>query len=219
MFIDSNIQSAPGWGSHVQSDGSDVGGWDPAVYTIDQTFPPSCRFFLQGTKKQGSLPTVDWYIARPVQANTGNLQLNFSLTPNTNLLNNYLFETDCKLSIDEYTYNFSLQVLVGSWKLEISNQKGDWVDTGFTVPPFVPGVATQYELVYRFNTTTKLYSILTASIGGQAFEIPSSLGNLTAIKTGWTDTLIQMQRSLTEEAGDANQSASDQLDACELIWS
>jgi hypothetical protein len=220
MNIDPNIQSLPGWKSHVQSDGSNVGGYDPAVYSIDQTFPPSCRFFLQGTKKQGAYPTVDWYINRPIQANTGNLQLNFGITPNTNLANMALFETDLKLSIGGYTYNFSLQVLTGTWVLEISNQAGNWVSTGFKVPPFLPGVLTPYELAYRFNETTKLYSLPTAVINGELFEIPASLGNLTAIKTGWADgALIQQQRSLTPAAGNADLSASDQLDNCELVWS
>jgi hypothetical protein len=219
IIVDGNLELQP-WSLNIPSNGSDIGGVDPAAYSLDQSFD-EVEQYLEGTTQQGGYPTIEAYIKRSILTNTGNVSLSFDLLPNLNLLNEYLYETDLILAYSGFKYNMSLQVVWGAkgGDLQIANEGGGWVSTGLVVPFFSPNVSVHYLITYQFNVTTKKYSTLAAVINNQLFQISANLQNLTAQVSNWAETaVIQQQRTLTVTAGSAGKSASDRLKNIQLTW-
>lgn len=189
MIVDSDLQLRPDWEKHV---GPDIGGISPDVSGWDQSNPPYMRFFAQGKAYS------DWLAAihRPILPNTGNLQLSFDLMVDS-LAGTYAqaLEFDTRLSIAGFNYNFSSQVnYAEGGKLQISDVKGNWVDSG-AVPGKLPILMPiRFLYVYKFDTIKKTYSTVSVSIAGKKYLIPARLQNLAAQPLKWDDSCsLQVQ--------------------------
>jgi hypothetical protein len=219
IIYDSKLELQP-WSLNIPSNGSDIGGCDPASYSLDQSFD-EVALELQGTTQQGGYPTIEGYIKRSIPANTGNVSLSFDLLPSVNLLNEYLYETDLIIAWSGYKYNLSLQLVAvaNGYSLQVADLNGDWAVTGIIVPAFLPVQSVHYLIIHQFNITTKKRSTIAAVINNQLFLIPSQFQNIAATSTNWEDVaIVQQQRTLTPAAGNAGKSASDRLVNIELAW-
>lgn len=196
MITDPNFHRTAVFGKHVQSDGSQIapGSPDPLNAGYLQA-PPGFPTGLLTHSEGIAYAAVEFYTKRPVQANTGRLQLDFTLADMGSFYtDSQVKETDTKLCIGGKMFNFSAQRIAKTNMMQISNQPGNWVDTGFIAPPFVPGVPLAHSFVYGFDVVTGRYAFQEMTIGGVPFVIPFLLEELVDIATTWPDSAyLQLQ--------------------------
>jgi hypothetical protein len=230
MTSDPNLQMQLGWKDHVESDGSNVGGCDPASYLREQQFPPAAQFYLQGTtqKGKGLCPTVEWYIERQIPANSGAVSIVLDeMIGYDTFSNGHALERDLILLIADaatkktWKYNLSFDIYIeGGWKLRVSDAKGDWVDTGLSCGPLAAGICHHIELFHAFDVTKKTFGTKAVAIDGVLYLIPAQFQGIAAEETNWTAGLaiLQVQQEMTAKAGDAGLAMSQELLRADLVW-
>jgi hypothetical protein len=194
--VQPNIHLASGWATHVNSDGSQIappGTPDPVGgYGMVQGLPgdPTAALFWMGNPNVANpaYACVEYYIKMATQANSGRLVLDFDLTPGADFVANaWIKETDTKFVKSGKMFNLSLQRIMKTNGIQISNQPGSWVDTGFTAPPFVAGVPLHHKYIYGFDIAKDLYGIQEIIIGGVQFLVPFVLEDISDLPTTWAD--------------------------------
>lgn len=186
-------------------DPAQVGGTGtPTSFGYDQSFP-TMRFWTQGAKYNNWLAAI----ARPILPNTGNLQLSFMVMFDNPLAGEVQArEFDTRVSISNWNYNFSSQInMAEGGHLQISNQSGGWVDTGIVLD-LAPEAWHTFVYDYAFNVTTHKYSILSVTVDGIMYLIPTTLQNLTATQPSppWEDSCsLQVQLDIGSAGGGFSQ--------------
>lgn len=220
MIIDSNLQSLPGWGTHTQADGSNIGGVPPKSYGFIQSpagSPGAMLFYTSGSTVPGGYADWEAYLARPILPNKGNLAYSLFLSVDQNAANAaQAIETDVILWTGGYKYNFSLQNnYAEGGHIQIANASGGWVDTGFN--PGKYALDTEISFEAAFNLATKTGGIRSISLDGQIFTVPAPLNNIAASKTPWPGegVFVQIQLDLTAAAG----AYSILINNAQLAWS
>lgn len=192
MFIDSGILRSP-LSTHVQSDGSNIGGCDPASYGFVSLPGPDGGVYMhsQGTTKPGGYPAWMLYPTqlRPVLPNTGNLEFSFDLiVDEANSTAANVRETDVILVTGGYKYNFSgQQNITEGGMIQIADSKGNWVDTGIKLGILSPNVRHSLSWKYSFDTTKHTGSVVSFALDGVGYSIPTSLQNIPASVCNWTE--------------------------------
>lgn len=222
MIIDDNIQLLPNWKTHVQTDGSNIGGVPPRSYGMILSPPKSPNgllFFTNGSSVAGGYADWEAYISRPLQTNTGILQLDFDLTVDKNSTTAaQAIETDTILCINGWNYDFSMQLnYAEGGKVQIDKAGGGWVDVGGGPGKLTPDVPHHYSLVYEFDITKQTGSVVAIQIDG-VFYIPgASLRNLPAQNKKWADgAILQIQQDLSPKGSG---SFSMLLENVKYTWS
>lgn len=188
-----DIQSAPGWKTHVQSDGSQVapGSPDPTNYGFVQGVPgyPAALLLYQDG---GAFSVVEAYNKIPVPAGTKQIVFDFRLAIDdpTQL---WVMETDSILITGGKKYNHSVQRVMKTNMMQVSNQAGGWVDTGIIAPAFQAGVPMRHTFVYGFDASTGAYGTQSFVIDGQSFIVPFAAEERTAVPTTWASEFIYPQ--------------------------
>lgn len=221
MIIENELQTRPDWEIKV---GPDIAGEPnpalPTDYGIDQSFPPIMRLYTAGPARSDG-KSADWMAALhgPILPNTGNLTLRFDMMVDNNAGAVQAREFDTRVSIAGDNYNFSTQINeAAGGKLQISDAKGNWQDTGDVIPPFIPGVWNEFEFAYQFNPVFKTYSTADVTVNGTRYMIPPALWAIPVTRPTplWADSCsIQLQLDLSPKGGKFAQ----QFNHVQLEWS
>ncbi len=202
MLID-RLDAATPFSFHAQSDGSNIGGVDPAAYGI-QPLPapvPSWLAWTSGTTKAGGYPAVEFYPAaspsrnakalpRPILPNSGNLALSFSAMLSASAAQGgNVFETDILLVAEDRKHNLSGQRHIQKDAKGLYGQIdiGNWTDTGLRAGPFRPSIAHPIRWVYSFDLAAGKCSVISYSADGQVLEVPAALGGMPAEPCSWPE--------------------------------
>ena len=196
MILYPNLEAAPDW--QVLT-GSNIGGISPDKFGINQK-PGYIEFYTVGK------PYADFLAALhlPLQPNVQNLSLQFELClDGVAAYCAQALEFDTRVSIAGWNYNFSSQINyeeVGM--LQIVNAAGKWIDTG-GVPGILPAHTwIPFKYTYTFDTTKHVFSLVAATINGNAYTIPSALKNVAASTLDWADSCsLQVQLDLNSGGG------------------
>lgn len=221
MILDTELQLTPGWKTHTQADGSNIGGVPPLSYGFLQgipSAPTAMLFHAQGSTVAGGYADWEAFIDRPVLPNTGNLSLSFDLTVDGNAAQYaQAIEVDTILCVGGFKYNFSQQLsYAADGVIDIAQASGGWVSTGIVLGKLPAFVAHHFLFTYAFNVKTHSYSFVSVTVDGVVYPIPSALQNLTAQSTTWADgAMLQVQQDLNAQAGQF----SMLIDNAQFAWS
>src|ERR1700733_11113999 len=157
MFTD-NFSDAV-WLTHVQSDGSQIGGCDPLKYGV-QPIPGKRLSLLLSTEgssdpKGAEYPAFMAYpsIPRAIPPNTGNVSQSFKFTVGGNLAGMNVLETDLLLVIGGWKFNGSCQFVQGKG-YEIVDADGEWQSANVNpIGKLSANLKYEAEITYVFNTT------------------------------------------------------------------
>lgn len=186
---DLNFHLTATFQTHVQSDGSNIapGAADPTncgVVLGVPGHPAGLLVFNDGPK----FAAMEAYAHRPLQAGATRLEFSYDVTDYGSFYSDgWVHETDTILVSKGKKYNVSAQRLAKNNMIQISDQTGKWVDSGFVAPPLVPGVPLHHSFVYGFDLTSERYAIETITIGPVEFLVPFALKECTAVATTWAD--------------------------------
>jgi hypothetical protein len=213
MISDSNLETQTGWKYHL---GGNIGGSAPVEFGIDQAFPAiGSRFYVSGVK--GQYCDGEAYIERPWQKTTGKVNLQFDVMVDSNYFSNsQAIEFDTRFETpDGYDFNCSSQIVTANGKLQISDAKGGWADTGFIAGPLTQGVWHRFLYQYAFDSMKHLYGITSISIDGQTYYIPGNMQGLAGSKLNWTPgAILQVQLDVNSGGG----SFSHFMKGISYIW-
>ena len=203
------IQSMSGWGFHLPNDGSKIGGVQPTTYGFEQGLPEDEQAMLVFV---GGVPyaTYEVYRSIPLPANAAvpsiiGAILSFDLMPDARVpLGNQIVETDfLYTSSIGLTHNCSVQRhFIEKEMMQVSDQTGHWVDSGFTAPPLTADVWHTHKFYYSFDLNKGRYGTQAMQIDGSLGIVPFQLQGLTPIAKGWAPGLmIQIQTTLNKNPG------------------
>jgi hypothetical protein len=193
-IIDASIETLP-WEKHV---GKDIGGVSPTSYGWND-LAEARELYIAGPAY------ADWLAAchRAILPNDGNLSLVFDvMTDSAAPQVAQALEFDTRLSVLGLNYNFSSQFnyQTGAW--QISDDKGNWVNTGWKPGKFQPDIWYGVQFDYSFNLAAKKFAYLGARAGVKQFLVPSALQNISPIPLNWADSCsLQMQLDLSSTGG------------------
>jgi len=187
----------------VQSDGSQIGGTDPAQYGcyVVPGAEPALLLYTSGTTvKGGAWPAAEWYLPpQPVQLNTGHFSLEYQLLVGAAMQTaGNVFETDTILIYQGYKYNLSLQRHTTDGRIDI----GNWTDTGLRLKALQPNTAYDVVIAYEFDTTKHTCSVLSYAVGDETSIIPARLRGMAATKTTWAEGALPQVQMGSLPAGD-----------------
>jgi len=197
-----NIERNP-WLNHNGTQGA---GGCPAKEADCWQMGDGTVFSIKGCT-QAMNANVLWYPASKLAPtpNCTNFRLTYDLVVDTNGSSVWARERDLRISDGEYDYNFSCQLLArsdGNYELDISNQSGGWVATGFNVPPLAQGVVHHFVHEGVFNFVQKLYYYELIEIDYVPYVIPGKLQGLEPTKLGWpAGFYLQFQQDVEYQAG------------------
>ncbi len=201
MLIDDNFQAQPS-GTHVPSDGSQIGGVDPTTPYAPIVLPNGALYSaIESAPVPGQYPTVMTYFDRPVLNPTGSsLTLDFDLYLGPGYPTSVnAVETDTILVTAGATptttvkRNLSLQNIRGQMYLILSNA---WA----AIPGATPGLFTQgaryhHTISYAFGPDSA--AILSVAINDTVYEVPSSMQKADISASNWSPVAaMQLQQSL-----------------------
>jgi hypothetical protein len=188
MITDKSIQSVP-FKTHVQSDGSMIGGISPASYNALTVPGPDHALLLStsgNTDPQGKqYPAWMWYPAavRPVLPNTGNCSATWRSCVSGNLSAINVNETDVIFVITgadgkKFKYNGSVQRQASQGYM-VADKNGNWLPTGVNPGPFVADQQRVMQASYLIDTVGHTISVAQI-VDGTVFAIPASLQKVPA---------------------------------------
>jgi len=157
------------------------------------------RFFTIQGATQSTNANVLWYQALPFVAGVSNFLLEYDLGVDSNEANVWARERDFRVSNVGEDANFSCQLLKNAkgYELDISNQSGSWVNTGFTVPSLSPSALHHFQHIGYFDMEQNVYSYELIVIDGVAYPIPAKLQQLKTTHLGWPSGIYpQFQQDL-----------------------
>jgi hypothetical protein len=205
-ITDPNIHLRQNWNSHVQTDGSNIGGVPPLHYGMVRGLagnPGSTLFYTEGSSVPGGYADCEFYTSRPVMPNTGNLSLTVQFAVDENhAVNAQALELDTILCLGGYNYNGSLQINnAEEGMVQIAKADGGWVDTGFKVD-VAPNKAHVLVVLYGFDSGKKVSSVVSVGFDGDYYPISPTLQNIPAQQKNWSDgAIFQVQLDLNKLAG------------------
>lgn len=211
-LIDSEIQLQLAWKSHVQTDGSDIGGVPPESYAtlLSPAGSPTGRlFYAQGSTVKGGYADVEFYTSRPVLPNSGRLQLTYTLTVDQNsTVFAQSIETDSIICIPDdkgviWNYDGSLMIDVSKGgQVNVDKAGGGWVPTGIVLGSIMPDVPHEVVVSYLIDTTNKVLSVIGYQFDSKFYAVTTAGQKLPAVAKEWAEgVLFQVQLGLTAAAG------------------
>jgi hypothetical protein len=208
MLVD---PTAP-WQTHIPTDGSGIASPTTPVPTkYGVTYAPPFHSDAYLFETVGPAWSVwEAYRLEKVAAPTTapfSLQLSFELMVSAAFLkHSHLVETDTIFcSPDGFNSNLSIQRRQDTGQMQLADQQGNWVDSGFIPPPLTPD--TWHSHLFRYLIDPVRYTAGTQAmvIDGQLFMVPQRLQGLHAVKQNWTPgALFQAQSCLNETGGASN---------------
>jgi hypothetical protein len=196
-ICDTDLHLRADWENHV---GINIGGTQPTSYGT--VLLPNARQFFTAGKAYS-----DWLAAihRPICPNTGYLTLSFELMTDAACYDQaQALEFDTRISIASLNYNLSSQFnYFEGGAFQITDVRGNWIDSGWKPGKFVPYVWYPITLRYGFDVAKKAYSFLSANNGvGSPYVIPKVLQGLPAQPLAWADSCsLQVQLDLAAAGG------------------
>jgi hypothetical protein len=191
MIKDTQLQAINPYITHVNSDGSNIGGVDPLSYQVT-TIPGSKSKLLLSTagnsdKTGKGYPAFLWSLKpRPILPNSGTFSMSYSFMLGGDLTGANVFETDTIFILNKTKYNLSLQRHIKSGQIDI----GNWTDTTLRFAPLVVNKKYKIILNYVFNITT--CAVVSYSEDGVVSVIKN--GTQAAIPSNWsTGAIPQIQ--------------------------
>ncbi len=190
MFKDTGIQADPTGRTHVQSDGSSIGGVDPASYSAKSVIGKKNALLLStsGTTQLGKYPAFMWYCApRAVPPNTGRLTMKYKFKVRGGLVGINVFETDTILILKcadgvVRKFNLSLQRHAANGQIDI----GNWTDSGIRMTPLALNFTYKISVAYSFDVVKNVCSVLSyADNVSGAKAVPAALQNMPATPSNW----------------------------------
>ncbi len=192
MIVDDLLQALPGK-SHVQSDGSQIGGVDPAKYGWE--IVPGKRQALllttEGPTEAGGYPAWMWYPAtpRPILGDSSKLELRMTYVLGGDLRGSNVIETDTRLN---GAWNGSVQYNQVSG-FQVTDATGAWLDTGISYGPLAVNTEYDVRIAYDFDLPNKLTSVTAIGIG-RMLPVPARLQKVPWVGTAWSTGLyLQIQ--------------------------
>lgn len=153
MIIDTQLQALPAK-THVQSDGSDIGGWDPAKYGYEIVpGSQSLLMWTEGSTKAGTYPAWMWYPGspRPILAGPTSLRMSAEFMLGGDLTGLNVRETDVEVVYGGRKYNGSLQFNQSKRLFQIADDTGNWLDVGTVQPRLLTDVPYRLTVDYSFD--------------------------------------------------------------------
>lgn len=193
---DTQIQAAA-FKSHVQSDGSNIGGVDPKAYGgVVMLDGDDLLLWTEGnTGKPTDYPAWMWYPAqlRPILPNSGKVRMSFEATVSGNLGSVNVRETDLIIVDQGWKYNMSAQQLRdGDW--EIADKNGNWVKVGFNPGPIRNGLPSRIAIDYAIDTQAHTCSVVEINQDDSTFGVVPSLQKVSAQPSTWQEgAYVQLQ--------------------------
>jgi len=203
------IQAQPGWNFHLPNDGSKIGGIQPTTYGFEQGLPEdeqAMLVFVGGV----AYATYEVYKSIPLPINAVSPSivgaiLSFDLMPDARVpTGNQILETDfLYTSSTGLTHNCSIQRLFTNREMmQVSDQNGSWIDTGFIPPPLTADIWHSHKFYYSFDLNKGKYGTQAMQIDGATGIVPYALQGLTPIAKGWAPGLmLQIQTTLNSKPG------------------
>lgn len=204
MIFDTMLQALPGK-THVQSDGSNIGGVDPAKYGF-QTIPGKKQALLlttEGTTKAGEYPAFMWYPAspRPILGDVSKLELRMTYVLGGNLRGCNVIETDTILVMNGLKFNGSAQYNQSLGEFQVTDAKGDWVNAGLRYGELETNTRYELRIAYDFDLANKLRSIPAIGLLGGLHLAPADLQKIPATPCDWKPGIyLQIQLGSTPSA-------------------
>jgi hypothetical protein len=210
-----NIQALP-LITHVNKDGSQIGGSTPKHYTALQGTAPdtSTLFVISGNTgdNAGEYAVAEWGVEAALPAGVETFFLSYEVSFDVNVLEGRLqaFETDTIVTWEDeegQVWMFeggSLQINIEEgWHVQINNAGWEWIDTGIDLAWPVPDKQYAVKIGYALNTAAKTIAIVSYEFAGVAHSIPAV--GLPGKKSTWGKNLLlgQVQLTLTKEAATA----------------
>lgn len=190
-MITQKLDLTKAWPSHVQSDGSNIGGVDPAIYSclpIPGKKPALLLATSGNSKPPSGYPAVEWYQhPLPIPQNTGNLQFIFDLTVDSNTLTAAnVIETDTLIITNGHKFNLSGQRHVASGQIDVADANGHWADTGIRAGALVPNVKIRIVWTYTYDPVKMVCSVVSYACNGVVYPVPANLQNVPASASTWS---------------------------------
>lgn len=183
--------------SHVQSDGSGIGGVDPAAYS-SEVLKTSLFMYTSGAKTPG-YPAWMWYPATPLPLVAGavnvNLEIEFIIGGTISSLN--AIETDVLIVTPNAAgvmqkFNRSAQFVQGKG-FQVAAADGSWVETGINPGPLQAYSTHRLEYEHTFSTSQDVSSTVALSFNGVSSLVPEALQNVASAATNWSPAGIYIQ--------------------------
>jgi hypothetical protein len=190
MFTDKDIQLIEPPILHVQSDGSNIGGVDPAHYgyqIVPDSAARSLLLYTAGNTQQGKYPAFEWGAhPRPIKTTSGRFSMSYSAIFGGNIAGMNVFETDTILIANcsdgkRRKFNLSLQRHAATGQIDI----GDWTNTKLMTGAIKVWTNYDVRIDYSWNAIKNICSVLTYELNGMRYEIPESLQNMAATESNW----------------------------------
>ena len=205
------IDFTAAWGTHISTDGSGIASpTTPVPSKYGLTKGPSFHSdaFLFTTEGPAWAVWEGFTLAKITQPTTPfALQLSFDLMADANFVkHSHLVETDTIFcSADGFNSNLSIQRRMDTGMMQIADQNGNWVDSGFVPPVLTPDAWHSHTFRYLIDPVRYTAGTQAMVIDGQLFIVPQRLQGLRAVKQGWTPgALFQAQSCLNETGGASN---------------
>lgn len=166
MLRDTDLQAVTPFITHVQSDGTNIGGIDPKEYGITMIPGKKQAALLRtsgNTDPAGKkYPAWLWSLhGRPMLTTSGRFQMRYKFMLGGDLTGANVFETDTILIAQcadgqVRKFNLSLQRHIASGQVDI----GNWTDTGIRMVPLIADEEVDVEIDYAYDLTKNLCSVL-----------------------------------------------------------
>lgn len=164
------------WLTHVQSDGSNIGGQPPLHYSVLPIPGKHHALLLSTAGNTGKATDYPAFLAypskpRPMLSTSGKLSFAFNYAVNGDLSGMNVGETDSLLVYAGWKYDASAQ-FHQQLGFQIVNARGDWVTVGFNPGPMVANVERKVVFDYFFDLNARLTSVLAITCDGVRFPVP-----------------------------------------------
>ena len=198
MTVFPNLELQP-MGIHVQSDGSQIGGIDPAHYgTIVPPGADKCLILYQSgntdpTKK--AYPAMEVYPLTPITIppNTGNLKLAYDMTVDASTVANAnVIETDLIVIAGGMKYNLSGERRVQTGQIDVGALAAGWTDSGVRAGLLAADKPHHVEYTYAFDVAAKTCQTTSYACDENVWPIPATT-QIKAEPSTWTNGIILLQ--------------------------
>lgn len=190
MIKDTDLQAISPAVTHVQSDGTNIGGVDPLDYGYTP-IPGGDQSLLLRTsgnsdKTGKGYPAWLWSVRpRPMLTFSGRFYMSYSFAIGGNLAGANVFETDTILIATcndgkVRKFNLSLQRHVSSGQIDV----GDWTDTGIRLGPIAPDVPHKVGIQYAYDLTKNTCAVLSYEFDGAVIVVKN--GQQAATESNWS---------------------------------
>lgn len=193
-LIDPNLELQP-W--KAPQAGPTIGDAVPSLYGY-RTYPDALEFYTEYHGAPTSL-TPAWMgaISRPLPPTSySHLTLQFDIQfDGASVKAARVREFDIRVAVAGMGLNCSSQFndVTGLW--QITDVAGNWIDTSWKFPAFVPWHTHHVEICYLFNWAARAYLVTGASIDGALYARAGLF--VPATPLAWADSVnIQVQQGL-----------------------